>query len=100
MNVIKILLLLLTTLILASFAYSETIESEYEAGRLHAYDFAKKDAWESDCHWSGSKILPGRKLWKHMETLRRQGKSGTFIKGFNFGYERTFWDQRDVKCSP
>ena len=100
MKLFNILLLLVLTLIIAFHAHSATIESEYEAGRLYAYDFAKKDAWEWDCHPLARKVLPGRKIWKHIQTLISQGKSQIFIEGFKFGYERTFWEQIDVKCGP
>ena len=98
MNLAKTLLILLVALFLVSCAASQRVGPEYEAGRLYAYDIAKKDAWEYECFWYPRRIFPATRAREYTETLRSQGKSQKFIEGFYFGYERTYWNQLNVKC--
>jgi hypothetical protein len=97
MNLTKTLLILLAALFIASCATTR-VGPEYEAGRLYAYDIAKKDAWDLDCYWYKRKVEAAFKARDYTETLRSQGKSQMFIEGFYYGYERTYWDQIRVKC--
>ena len=97
MKPLKLFLILVTTLFIASCATAR-VGPEYEDGRRYAYDIAKKDAWEFDCFWYPDKVRAAFKAREYTETLRSQGKSQTFIEGFYFGYEKTYWNQLNVKC--
>jgi hypothetical protein len=98
MKPIKRLLILLPVMFFASCAASQKVGPEYEAGRQHAYEIAKKDAWEYKCFWYPGKVFPAKKAREYTETLTSQGKSQEFIEGFYFGYERTYVNQIKVKC--
>ena len=100
MNLVKKGLMLLAVLFLASCAASSRVGPEYEAGRLYAYDIAKKDAWEYKCFWYPHRIFPAFKARAYTERLKSQGKSQQYIEGFYFGYERTYCNQVNVKCEP
>jgi hypothetical protein len=98
MHRVKTLLIVLIALFIASCATSSRVGPDYEAGRLYAYDIAKKDAWDFQCYWYPLHVRAAFKAREYTETLRSQGKSQVFIEGFFFGYERTYSDQIRVKC--
>lgn len=98
MRLTEMFLIILAVLFLASCAASSRVGPDYEAGRLYAYDIAKKDTWEYECFWYPHRRFPAFKAREYTETLRNQGKSQKFIEGFYFGYERTYWNQVNVKC--
>jgi hypothetical protein len=98
MKPVKTLFILMAVLLLTSCATSSRVGPEYEAGRIYAYDIAKKDAWEYQCFWYPRRIFPATKAREYTETLKSQGKSQKFVEGFYFGYERTYINQINVKC--
>jgi len=95
---------ILTGLILSAIALitvscaSPRVGPQFEAGRLHAYDIAKKDAWDFDCYWYPMRVRPAFQARNYTEMLKSQGKTQTFVEGFYYGYERAYTDQLDVKC--
>ena len=97
MKLVKVLLILVAALFIASCATTR-IGPEYEDGRRYAYDYAKKDAWDFDCFRSRRHVRAGIKAREYTEMLRNQDRSQMFIEGFYFGYERTYWNQLKVKC--
>ena len=97
MPILKRLVLSAVALITVACA-GPSVGPQFEAGRLHAYDIAKKDAWDFDCYWYPMRIYPAFEARKYTESLENQGKTQTFIKGFYYGYEQTYKVQLDVKC--
>lgn len=78
---------------------TDNVGQEYEAGRLYAYEIAKKDASDFQCFRYTTYVLAAfENREKHMEMLRTQGKSQVFVEGFYYGYERTYQDQLVAKC--
>jgi hypothetical protein len=98
MNVIKALLFFVFATGLVSCVTSSRVGPEFEAGRMYARDVAKEDAWEFNCFFYPAFIFAGQNARKYTDTLKRQGKSQTFIEGFYHGYEMYFCEYLNVKC--
>jgi hypothetical protein len=98
MKLIKVLLIILATLFLASCAASSRVGPEYEAGRLYSREIAKKDAFEFNCLSYPRKVYPGMNAIKYTDTLKSQGKTENFIEGFYLGYKRYYLDYIKVYC--
>jgi hypothetical protein len=92
------LLALFICLFVVGCTGSPRVGPEFEAGRLHAYDYAKKDAWDFDCWFYPRHLRAAFKAREYTRMLAGQDKSDMFIEGFYFGYERTYVDQVKVKC--
>jgi len=97
MSILRVLTLSSIALITVSCAAAE-VGPQFEAGRLHAYDIAKRDAWSFDCFWYPRRVHPAFHARKYTEMLKSQGKTQTFIEGFYYGYEIAYSDQLNVKC--
>ena len=111
LNVPGIFIILLVTVLLVTVSCANSLipadRSEYWKGYDMAEAFAKKDAMSSFCpdfsgigKFSGSpgSIEVMRKEQKYIKNFREQGRSETFINGFQFGYEESFYQFLDLYC--
>lgn len=109
MKALNLLLSFVTLLVTVSCAttLSPQSRSEYWKGHDMAREFAKKDAMDSHCFGYPTigmfRRFPGRinvtrQAQKYTKFLQEQGRSETFINGFYFGYEESYYEFLDLYC--
>jgi hypothetical protein len=111
MKALKLLLFFVILLVTVSCAttLSPQSRSEYSEGNDMAWEYAKKDAMDSNCsgygyptigmfRWFPRRFNVARQEQKHIKSLQEQGRSEAFIKGFYIGYENYYYDFIDMYC--
>ena len=106
LNLLLSFVILLVTVSCAT-TLSPQSQSEYLKGYHMAREFAKKDAMDSHCFGSPTigmfrgfprRIDVTRQAQKYTKFLQEQGRSETFINGFYFGYEESYYEFLDLYC--
>ena len=106
LNLLLSFVILLVTVSCAT-TLSPQSQSEYLKGYDMAREFVKKDAMTSNCFGYPTiglyrrfprRINVARQAQKYTKFLQEQGRSETFINGFYFGYEESYYEFFDLYC--
>jgi hypothetical protein len=98
-NVLLIMVLSLALTACANWPPSPEVSAEYQRGYDLSWEYAKKDAMKYDCY--NYRLRTSRPVgieYQYHDSLRKQGKSENFIRGFKFGYIRYFSDFVELYC--
>jgi hypothetical protein len=74
--------------------------ADYKQGRLLGEEYAKRDAMNALCWPSPIKPRGGPEARTYGKSLRQEGRSEDFIKGFYWGYQDVFDEFYDLYCGP
>jgi len=98
-NVLLIMVFILAMTSCATWPPSAEVSAEYQKGYDLSWEYAKKDAMKYNCFYYKLRTsLPVGKEYQYHDSLRKQGKSEDFIRGFKFGYIRYFSDFVELYC--
>ena len=104
LNLLLSFVILLVTVSCAT-TLSPQSRSEYLKGYDMAREFAKKDAMDYNCFgnsitgrylWFPGRVNVARQVQKYTKFLQEQGRSETFINGFDVGYAESYNEFLDL----